>query len=65
MNNPFFPQNSYGSNDQYFRGMQVNNYSSFLNSQQFPFNLQNGSNGSESNLANLAAVYKNKNLKNK
>lgn len=64
MNNPFFSQNNYSQNDQYFRGIQVANYNNFLNNQQFPFNLNNNNSG-EAALPNLAAVYKNKNIKNK
>jgi len=65
MNNPFYSQNNYNQNDQYFRNVQGVIYNNFLNNQQFVFNNGNGSTGNETNINNINTVYKNKNIKNK
>ena len=65
MNNPFYTQNNYSQNDQYFRNVQGVIYNNFLNNQQFVFPNGNGTNGTETVINNINTVYKNKNVKNK
>lgn len=64
MNTPFYSQNNYTQNDQYFRNVQGVIYNNFLNNQQFVFNGNGGTNADPAG-NNINMIYKNKNMKNK